>query len=574
MQVELVLKPKMGLIPEVSVQNYESLAKALREYVTNALDASAGRTWVNFTAAAGGKRTTLDIRDDGVGMTLDQLREEFLAVGGSKRYSDPAKVGRIGIGFLAVVPFCRRITILTKCADEKAVVRAVIETERMLPEGVRFEDIGSTKVGTAEILGGESSDSLIEAFGKQFTLFTLEDLNADVTRAFVDPDGFKQFREELRRILPLPWPDNAPLKAQISGELWRLMKEKANAHSLKVFLNDSRRPLERRIYGENESRETFLYVQEFRDETIIPEDSELGQIGGPVTATGFFVCDEPSTGRPAGQKLTGISTRILNVVVEESTYFGLEGREERKKRTAGEVFIEGFDKTKAIQINRNALTETHRPVAVFRKQMSDRLQSFFGGMNRIWRARSDINRDVRRIQSLVGGVNSALTVISKHVPGLAGNRYKGHRAAALMAHPARRRFALLDSAGQAHGLAIRVDPAIPTDQKLPYRIELDKSPTEGVSGTLFVSPALLEPSRVSYEIGGVTFGLRVVDGTLKDPPCAIDVGDRMVVVNQRHPLIASGDETTVRIVVYLTYARAMSETVADMEKMVLELLSG
>lgn len=43
MQVELVLKPKMGLIPEVSVQNYESLAKALREYVTNALDASAGR---------------------------------------------------------------------------------------------------------------------------------------------------------------------------------------------------------------------------------------------------------------------------------------------------------------------------------------------------------------------------------------------------------------------------------------------------------------------------------------------------------------------------------------------------
>lgn len=572
MAVTLVLKPKMGLIPEVSIQNYESLAKALREYVTNALDAKAKNVWVSFTSATVSSRTTLDIRDDGEGMSLSQLQDEFLAVGGSTKYRDASKVGRIGIGFLAVVPFCKKITILSKCASSASVIKANIDTQKMLPEGVRFEDIANTVVGTADTLEGDTADSLVEAFGNQFTLFTLEDLNADVTNTFANAEGFEKFREELRRILPLPWPEKAALKAQISAELWRLMREKANAHSLKVFLNDSRRPLERRLYGENESRETFLYTQEFVGETIIPEDPELGQVGGPVTITGFLVCDEPVDGRPTGSKLSGVTTRVLNVVVEEDTYFGLEGREERKKRVAGEVFLVGFDKTKAIQINRNALTETHRPVAVFRKEMSERLLEFFGGMNRVWRARSEINKGVRRIRSLVGGVRGALQKIDERGPELLKGRQRTRHAASLVAHPARRRFALLDSAGKAQALAIRTDPDIPVDQKLPYRIQLDKSPTEEVSGTLFVSSGLLDPSRVSFEIGGETFRLRVVDGTEKDRPCAIDVGERLIVINQKHPLIAAGDETKVRLVVFLTYAREMCDSVAEMEKMILELL--
>src|ERR1700704_1550443 len=138
-QVPLYLTPKMGLIPEVSAQNYETLAKALREYVSNVMDAKATNVRVVFAADATGA-SQLDIRDDGKGMTLQTLQEEFLAVGGSRKFGDPTTVGRIGIGFLAVVPFCETITIYTKERSSPQAVKAVINTRTMLPVGVRFEE--------------------------------------------------------------------------------------------------------------------------------------------------------------------------------------------------------------------------------------------------------------------------------------------------------------------------------------------------------------------------------------------------------------------------------------------------
>src|SRR5262249_18177653 len=240
--IPLFLTPKMGLIPEVSAQNYETLAKALREYVSNALDAEAQNVWMVFSADAAGA-SQLHIRDDGRGMSLDDLRDQFLAVGGSRKFDDPKTVGRIGIGFLAIVPLCDTITIYTKSRNERVAVRAVIDTNTMLPAGVRYDEIAKAQIGEAEPLSDNETRRLVDTWGDSFTSFSLDHLRGDVSQTFSDNAAFEDFRDELRIILPLPWPTSAHLRVSLSTALWNMLAKKAGAHAVKVFLYDSETPL-------------------------------------------------------------------------------------------------------------------------------------------------------------------------------------------------------------------------------------------------------------------------------------------------------------------------------------------
>ncbi len=570
MKTDLFLVPKMGIIPEVSAQTYGTVARSLREYVSNAVDAGAKNVWLTFTKDPKG-RTTLDVRDDGVGMTLEELKDEFLAVGGSKKFGEPTRIGRIGIGFLAIVPLCETILITTKTARAKRAVRAEIQTANMLNQSVRYEEIAKQKVGDADLVDEEQTRSLASSFGESFTVFTLESLHADVQTTFNDSHEHSEFREELRRILPLTWPDDAPLRRHLSKKLWTALKKKAGQHAIDVFVNDTKRPLTRRLYGENEQRETFLYVQEFIDEVIVPFEGGEHWASDEVRVTGFFVCDEPVVGKPAGVKMSGITARFQNVAVQEGWFFGLIGREERKKRVSGELFIEGLNKNLAMIVNRNEFREGYRPVKQLTLAAQSLLQDFFSGMNRVWRARSEINRGIKHVKSVLEGVESALSSIHE----VQGDPQEGHhrwKRPSLLQHPQRRTFAHLAEAAEDAGLNLELDEDISADSAAPYRIELKGSPQERIQGRVHVSADLLQVSRQRFSIGGAEYRLRLVSGSDVDLPCALDIGARFVVLNSDHPLIGGADRRTIEFVVYLAYATEMAENPKEMAQMLVRLM--
>jgi hypothetical protein len=561
----------MGIVPEVSAQTYGTLAKALREYVANAVDADAKSIWITLAAnAAGG--SILDIRDDGRGMTLLALQRDFLALGGSGKYEDQSSIGRIGIGFLAIVPLCKSITILTKSQASSEVVRAVIDTETMLPPHVRTDAISKRPIGEAEVLEKGEARRAVQAFGNSFTVFTLEDLAGDVREEFQNASKFERFRDELRLILPLPWPTTAPLKGHLSKNLWDALRSKAAKHSIQVFLNDPNQPLTRKLYGDNASRETFLYTQEFIDVTMVAPDKNDGQTE-QVRVTGFLVCDEPVVGKPIGAKLTGVIARFQNIAVEEGTYFGLEGKEERKKRLSGEMFVEGLDKNLAMVLNRNEFSETYRPVIRLNVAMAETLSAFFAGINRVWKARSDINRGVRGVRSVLNGVESAMRTIHS-----AGGDPKDQKKIkwsrpALLKHPARRTFTILADAVNASHLDMSVDPEIKADEGGGYRIALQDSPHEQLKGRVLVSPELAYPSRTKFTIAGVEYRLRLVSGTVAEPPCSLDIRERFIVLNDTHPLVRLGDKSMMQTLVFIAYASEVCENPAQMKQLLIQLMT-
>src|SRR3954452_12979041 len=94
---------RAGLLAELSRQTYDSLYKALRETILNGIDAGASKVELRFGSAA--DSDDLVVEDDGEGMDLPGLRQSFMSLGGSAKYADSSKFGRIGIGSLALLTY-------------------------------------------------------------------------------------------------------------------------------------------------------------------------------------------------------------------------------------------------------------------------------------------------------------------------------------------------------------------------------------------------------------------------------------------------------------------------------------
>src|SRR5262249_54653959 len=70
---------RAGLLPELTRQTYDSLYKAVREVILNSVDAGASRVVVDLSAVEADG--SLEITDDGVGMTLTDLQQSFMSLG-------------------------------------------------------------------------------------------------------------------------------------------------------------------------------------------------------------------------------------------------------------------------------------------------------------------------------------------------------------------------------------------------------------------------------------------------------------------------------------------------------------
>src|SRR6266511_6350777 len=138
---------RAGLLPELTRQTYDSLYKALREVILNSVDAGASRVVVDLSAVEGER--ALEITDDGTGMTLEELQQSFMSLGGSQKFGKSDKFGRIGIGSLALMHYAQSVEIETTRAGSGTVTKAVISHPWALDQTQRTQDLGDFRAGEA-----------------------------------------------------------------------------------------------------------------------------------------------------------------------------------------------------------------------------------------------------------------------------------------------------------------------------------------------------------------------------------------------------------------------------------------
>ncbi len=116
MQEEFELDVSLSVLEDLGIRLYSSIPAVLSEIVANAWDADANSVSITLDT----EKKEIRIKDDGDGMTMQEVKARFLRVGYRRRKSQPAitkknrqVMGRKGIGKLAPLAISEKVTVCT-----------------------------------------------------------------------------------------------------------------------------------------------------------------------------------------------------------------------------------------------------------------------------------------------------------------------------------------------------------------------------------------------------------------------------------------------------------------------------
>ena len=204
------------VIGHLSFGIYKNFARAIRELVSNAYD--AGATEVKIGLDLRSKTPKVIVRDDGKGMSINDMRKKLFRIGTVTPPTDEIdeetgrkKIGQFGIGFLSTFPYCDLLTVATKKRGEDTIVEVNVETGRFF-KGDTF-DITEQKVAYKKY----RSDLPTE---KGETIVTLEKIKPHIVNELKRehagrPDtsidrfeGFNKFKWSICQFAPIQYPPN------------------------------------------------------------------------------------------------------------------------------------------------------------------------------------------------------------------------------------------------------------------------------------------------------------------------------------------------------------------------------
>lgn len=137
------LKVDKKIVSLLSKSTYQkSFSSAVRELVSNAYDADALSVHIDYDSSF----TSIEIIDDGNGMTRKEF-EKYLTIAGTKqeehltRKFKRKRIGKFGVGFLSIFPFCETLEITTTAENSIDVLSAKIPTKNYFSESKSLTDI-------------------------------------------------------------------------------------------------------------------------------------------------------------------------------------------------------------------------------------------------------------------------------------------------------------------------------------------------------------------------------------------------------------------------------------------------
>lgn len=179
-------------------QLYRNFITVIGEAISNAWDADATNVWIDIDHSQG----TMKIRDDGIGMTHDDIQNKFLKIGYSKRKNGVTMtslrnrpfIGAKGIGKLALLSCADTVTIISRtitsqsegCViDNRDIDQAIREDKTTqevtltAPDKNILEYLNNQKHGTILIFNNvrmsNSTDNFLRKSLALFFRFTLID---------------------------------------------------------------------------------------------------------------------------------------------------------------------------------------------------------------------------------------------------------------------------------------------------------------------------------------------------------------------------------------------------------------
>lgn len=130
-------------------ESVSSDVAALFELVKNGYDADASKVTIDFQnfSVNGGKDARIIVTDDGDGMTLNDIENNWMVIGTESKEKHPRTrkgrtvVGNKGIGRFATEKLARKVDLISKPRQSKEEIRLSINWDEYEKVGVTFDDV-------------------------------------------------------------------------------------------------------------------------------------------------------------------------------------------------------------------------------------------------------------------------------------------------------------------------------------------------------------------------------------------------------------------------------------------------
>ncbi len=545
---KLFIKPKMGIIPEVTKQNYETIAKQLREVITNAIDANAKK--ISLIIQPDGENTDLLISDDGIGMDEEVFKEQFLALGGSEKYYEEEQIGRIGIGFLACAPLCKYMDIYTRSKDTNIAFIVRLNTEHLLSRSIRLENIEKFPVGEViEVI--EDADSV--GLDLHYTQVILKELNPEVVKVLNDEKKYTNLMGQLRKILPLKFPRKSKLFKYISEDLKQILIKESDTWNADVFFNGE--PLIKRVYGQ-EPGENFKYVME-----LIQEKAGIGKVSGYFIDNGVKI-----------KNWNGLISRFQNTTVEDSGFLDWNKRPAALIKVTGELFISGLDKNTSIVINRNSFNEADIDYIQLRDLIYEKLDTFTSRVYRRSYISSAVKKEINKKMAIKDGLRKISLSISepkKKRPKpvqkkLVKTPIKKEKATDLSEIKIAKRFGDVE---------VKIVDKVPKEGRSKKNYSIEWKGEDGTEPIVLIGKDLLKETGEDLRIEERLFKVYFIEDENDLLPCKIDFDKNEVLFNTLHPTIKKKDDKIISFIFLLTYFYNKTKTKEEYKNKLIDGLS-
>ena len=476
----------------------------------NSIDAGATRVDVFLPGADGDPDVV--VQDDGSGMDLTDLSEQFLSVGGSARFGHAEKFGRIGIGSLALLQYGRTVTLETKKAGATLMCRAELRHSEWIRDTTRRDLLGDIPAGIGREVPylGDRHD--------HFTRIRVHDPRPAAREAGCDPIAQAEITERLRRILPLPWPANRLTEAldAVSPEVAEALRTQADAQSAEVVLHsawDDGVRLSRRHYGERSGIGedwTGPVYPVFKKIRVTPEGGASRQI----IVAGYLLSQTH-----ASAAWSGLTARVQNVAVEEGTFFDVVADPGFRKYITGEVaFLGDVDRERLINIDRASFNRECADYLAAQRFVAEVLQRFkVRHVQQPQRLKVSARRLLQEQAQRVAGIEQVAAAASRFAGPGQGLPSSGKRLS---------RFAERPLEARLGALGCRVDHASVVDAQ----IVVD-------AAGVVVAEIPVDWREPSIEAGGKRYRVRFGDGVTDDLPVVIKNRPREIYFNENHPML-------------------------------------
>lgn len=236
-------------IEHLGVKMYSTLPPALSELISNAYDADASEVTLKFHEQAGIPKS-IQIIDDGEGMTSSEIQEKFLVIGRNRRRDIGDKksnkyyrlpTGKKGLGKLALFGLAKTITISTRKEGKES--QFILDWDVL----INSENTYTPEITYINQVTTKNDGTIIKLSNlKRSSSFDLEGLANSLSRIFIVDDDFKIILESTdgERLVVNNSRRYALLKKQFEWDVDSLIPDQSEYHKkISGFLYTGKTPI-------------------------------------------------------------------------------------------------------------------------------------------------------------------------------------------------------------------------------------------------------------------------------------------------------------------------------------------